>query len=117
MWIDLSALELDHYLDTIFAHRSTAGESPRSIGPLAEFSAILRRHLVPVEPSPAFREALHCRLLAEAKASNAERPVDWPASHRRELILGAALGSVVSVAGLAAWMTRGRLEAKRSERN
>ncbi len=56
----------------------------------------LEEVLVPVEPSPAFVEDLGRRLLAMAR----QRSIRLARRHRRELLIGAALGSLISLAGL-----------------
>lgn len=60
----------------------------------------LQAILIPVQPDPDFRRRLHGDLLLEAQERTAEPQVSLFQQHRRGILIGAALGSLASVAGV-----------------
>ncbi len=57
--------------------------------------------LVPVQPEPDFRRRLHGELILKAQARDLEPQVSVFQQHRKGIIIGALLGSLASVAGVA----------------
>lgn len=65
--------------------------------------------LVPVQPEPDFRRRLHGELILKAQARDLEPQASVFQQHRKGIIIGAVLGSLASVAGVAlAFMLRHR---------
>jgi hypothetical protein len=108
------------YLTTLPEHQDT-------LQPLLALARKVKDALALVEPDPAFHENLRLGLLAAARqqlvsrlslrATQAEgltksqRPVHLFRRHRREILIGAAaLGSVVSVAGIVAYWLHARAD-------
>ncbi|MFN2224918.1 MAG: hypothetical protein ACK2UY_01400 [Anaerolineae bacterium] len=60
----------------------------------------LQAILIPVQPDPDFRRRLHGDLLLEAQERRAEPQVSLFQQHRKGILIGAALGSLASVAGV-----------------
>lgn len=56
--------------------------------------------LVPVQPDPDFRRRLHGELLLKAQDRTEESQVSLFQQHRKGILIGAALGSLASVAGV-----------------
>ncbi|MCL4466126.1 MAG: hypothetical protein M1401_03675 [Chloroflexi bacterium] len=79
---------------------------------LAWLARSLRQALRPVEPEPAFRASLHATLVSSAIP--ARREESWATQHRTELLIGAALGSTLSIAGVVALVLRRRQPARRA---
>ena len=79
---------------------------------LAWLARRLFQALRPVEPSPAFRSALHATLVAEARTRRYDGSSSWTEQHRRELLIGAAVGSTLSLAVVVA-LVRYRRHAHR----
>jgi hypothetical protein len=98
------------YLATLPEHQDT-------LQPLLALARKVKNALAPMEPDPAFCENLRLSLLAAARQRLASRlslraegstksqcPVPLFRRHRKEILIGAAaLGSVVSVAGIVAY--------------
>jgi hypothetical protein len=92
------------YLATLPEHQDT-------LRPLLALARKVKDALALVEPDPAFCENLRLGLLAAARqrlasqlSSKPQRPVHLFRRHRKEILIGAAaLGSVVSVAGIVAY--------------
>jgi hypothetical protein len=93
------------YLATLPEHRDT-------LQPLLAVARKVKDALALVEPDPAFCENLRLGLLAAAlqrlasrlSSTKSQRPVHLFRRHRKEILIGAAaLGSVVSVAGIVAY--------------
>lgn len=61
----------------------------------------LQAILVPVQPDPDFRRRLHGDLLLKAQERAAEPQTSLLQQHRRGILIGAALGSLASVVGVA----------------
>jgi hypothetical protein len=118
-WIEILATHADklnigtneetEYLATLPEHQD-------ALQPLLALARKVKDALAPVEPDPAFRENLRLSLLAAAHqrsvsrlSSKPQRSVDLFRSHRKEILIGAAaLGSVVSVAGIVAYWIHAR---------
>jgi len=80
-------------------------------------SAALRDALAPVNASASFRQHLERDLAALARQKKAPQVVlQRPRSHRRQILIGAAVSSAVSVAGLLAflWHHRARQATQRA---
>ena len=105
------------YLATLPEHQDT-------LQPLLALARKVKDALTPVEPDPAFSENLRRSLLAAARqravyllSSKKDRqPVPLFRRHRKEILIGAAaLGSVVSVAGIVAyWIHTRAAKAQRA---
>ncbi len=119
-WIEILATHADklnagtneetEYLATLPEHRDT-------LQPLLTVAQKVKDALAPVEPDSAFCENLRLSLLAAAHqrstsrlslwaegSTKSQRPVRLFRRHRKEILIGAAaLGSVVSVAGIVAY--------------
>jgi len=87
----------EDYLDLFPAYRS-------ELGPLLRVAERVKAALAPVTPSPEFKVGLKQDLLAAAVRRVEERKVDRRVSflNRRRVLIGAAVGSVLSVAGIIA---------------
>ena len=73
-------------------------------------SAALQEALAPVKPPAAFRQALARDLVALARQKQSPHIIlQRPAGHRREILIGAAVSSAVSVAGLVALLWHHRV--------
>lgn len=57
--------------------------------------------LVPVQPEPDFRRRLHGELILKAQARELAPQAGLLDQHRKGIIIGAVLGSLASVAGVA----------------
>ena len=80
--------------------------------PLLETAEKIKEVLEPVEPAPAFCQSLHEDLLAAGGRKLAKVVPQLARSHRKQILIGAALGSAVSVAGAIAYFIRSRATAK-----
>ena len=98
------------YLATLPEHQDT-------LQPLLALARKVKDALTPVEPDPAFSENLRRSLLAAAhqravhllSSTKSQHPVPLLRRHRKEILIGAAaLGSVVSVAGIVAYWIHAR---------
>jgi hypothetical protein len=99
------------YLATLPEHQDT-------LQPLLVLARKIKDALTPVEPDPAFSENLRRSLLAAAhqravyllSSTKAQHPVPLFRRRRKEILIGAAaLGSVVSVAGIVAYWIHTRV--------
>jgi hypothetical protein len=113
--LNMGTDEEAEYLTTLPEHQDT-------LQPLLALARRVKDALAPVEPDSAFRENLRLSLLAAARQRLASRPSFWAEGstksqrpvhlfrrHRREILIGAAaLGSVVSVAGIVAYWLHAR---------
>ena len=111
--LNAGANEEAEYLATLPKH-------PDALQSLLTLARKAKDALIPVEPDPAFRENLRLSLLAAAHQRAAPRSSQTKSQrhaqpfsrHRKEILIGAAaLGSVVSVAGIVAYLIHTR-EAK-----
>jgi hypothetical protein len=117
--LNAGANEAAEYLATLPAHRDT-------LRPLLALARKVKDALAPVEPAPAFCENLRLSLLAAAHqwsasrlsssqaqaegSTKSQRPVHLFRRHRKRILIGAAaLGSVVSVAGIVAYWIHTRV--------
>lgn len=79
---------------------------------LLRLAGQVRDALVPVRPAPSFRRKLRADLTKLARQRNASNVVvDLPA-RPRELLIGAAIGSAVALAGGIAYLIRVRSQAQ-----
>lgn len=79
------------------------------LGPLLATAERIKGALVPVRPEPAFREDLRKGLMAAVRQRRAQVVVMPQGGRGRDILIGAAaLGSVISVAGLLAHLLRSR---------
>jgi hypothetical protein len=112
---------------------ATLPENQDTVQPLLALARKVKDALAPVEPGPAFCENLRLSLLAAAHQRSAsrlslraepqaegptksQRPTHLFTKHRKEILIGAAaLGSVVSVAGIVAyWIHTRTAKAQRA---
>jgi hypothetical protein len=76
---------------------------------LAELAAELAGVFAPVQPELSFRQRLHDGLLGTMRRRDTMR-IAFPRERRRwALIAGATVGSLVPIAGVAAYIVRSRL--------
>lgn len=101
---------------------ATLPERQDALQSLLALTQKVKDALTPVEPDPAFRENLHLSLLAAAHqrlasrpslraedSTKSQRPIHLFRRHRKEILIGAAaLGSIVSVAGIIAYWIHAR---------
>lgn len=83
---------------------------------LDALAVALQGALAPVKPAPSFRCELGRELAAAARQKKSPRVIlQRPRNYRRDLLIGAAVSSAVSVAGLIAfiWHHRARESAQR----
>lgn len=119
MWNDREVVTLDRYIDHLNGSRS-AGTVSLPLATSVEMVALLhlarklKQYLTPVEPSPQFTQALHTTLVtaASARTHDGYEPEPWPVQHKREILIGAAVGSALSIAGVVAVVLRGRGETR-----
>ena len=114
--LNASLNEGAQYLATLPEHQT--------LRPLLLLAGKVKGALTPVEPDPAFCEDLRLSLLAAAhqqaasrpNSTNSQRSVQLFRRHRKEILIGAAaLGSVVSVAGIVAyWLHTRAAKAQRA---
>lgn len=114
MWQDDDVVALDSYLDRLNALGvgERAPFEPAALRDLALLARRLKAILIPVEPSPLFREALRARLLVAAREQVMKPRPSWPAQHKKGLLIGAAVGSALSLAGIVALLFRLRSLAR-----
>ena len=94
--------EGDAYLAMFPAYRE-------ELSPLLATAGRVKEVLAPVRPEPAFREDLRKGLMAAARQRQAQVVVAPQGGRGRGILIGAAaLGSVISVAGLLAHLLRSR---------
>jgi hypothetical protein len=103
-----SETDADEYAILFPAHRA-------ELAPLLQVAQQIKRVLVPVTPSAEFETGLKRDLLAaalqRAEAESARRPTSL--LYRRRILIGAAIGSAISLAGIvAALLWRGRSTAR-----
>lgn len=96
------------YLDLFPAYQA-------ELAPLLGIADLLHARLVPVTPSPEFvaglKQDLSVAASQRSEAQKRQKQVSFP--HRRAVLIGAAAGSVLSVAGIAtAWLWRRRSMAR-----
>ncbi len=85
--------------------------------PLLRLRQWLNIALAPARPRAEFRAWLKDQLLQQAAQMSQSAPARWPAQlslvpGRRELLIGAALGSVVSLAGLIILLVKWKLSQR-----
>jgi hypothetical protein len=80
----------------------------KELAPLFELAAKIKEALVPLQVSQAFRIALHNDLLAAARGHR--QTGTFFGFSRRNWVIGAALGSAMSIAGVVAYIRRSRAE-------
>jgi hypothetical protein len=80
--------------------------------PLLTIAETVQEALPPVEPAPAFRESLRQRLLVAAQKKAAARNIQLTRPPGRGLLIGAVVGSALSVIGIIALFLRNRAQAK-----
>lgn len=68
---------------------------------LLDLAEALQAILMPVKPDPRFRRRLHGELILAAQEREPEPAPSLFQQHRRGILIGAALGSVASVVGVA----------------
>jgi hypothetical protein len=103
--LNVGTNEEAEYLATLPEHQDT-------LQPLLALARKVKEALTPVEPDPVFSENLRRSLLAAVhqravyllSSTEARHPVPLFRRRRKEILIGAAaLGSVVSVAGIVAY--------------
>jgi len=124
-WIEILATHADKLnagTNEEAAYLATLPEHQDTLEPLLALARKVKDALAPVEPDSAFCENLRLGLLAAARQRSAsqlslraegstkfQRPVHLFRRHRKEILIGAAaLGSVVSVAGIVAYWIHAR---------
>lgn len=113
IWVDDEVNALDRYLDKLYASQSpeplllNVPGRPHLL-PLAQLARHLKRSLTPLEPCPIFRQQLHDRLVAHAAARSHRHRFPWSEQHNKKIVIGAAVGSLVSMAGVLAFVIHWR---------
>ncbi len=95
----------EDYLEMFPAYRS-------ELEPLLTTAEMVQEVLQPVEPPPAFCENLRQGLLVAAQKKAAARQAQPARLPGRGLLIGAAVGSALSVIGLIAYFLRSRAQGK-----
>ena len=126
-WIEILATHADKLnagTNEEAAYLATLPEHQDTLEPLLALARKVKDALAPVEPAPAFCENLRLSLLAAARqrlasplsSTKSQRPTHLFRRHRKEILIGAAaLGSVVSVAGIVAyWIHTRAAKAQRA---
>jgi hypothetical protein len=131
-WIEILATHADRLnagTNEEAAYLATLPERQDTLQPLLALARKVKDALVPVQPDPAFHENLRLSLLAAAHqwsasrlslraegSTKSQRPVHLFRRHRKEILIGAAaVGSVVSVAGIVAyWIHTRAAKAQRA---
>lgn len=119
MWNDKEVTTLDRYVDRLNGSPNP-GVVPLPLAISVEMAALLhlarklKQYLTPVEPSPEFRQTLHTTLVnaASARELHETEHGSWSSQHKREILIGAAVGSALSIAGVVAFVLRGRGETR-----
>jgi hypothetical protein len=87
-------------------------EQRSELGSLLRLAAQVKEALAPVCPSPSFRQQLRTNLTEMARRRKTrDIMVDVP-TRPRELLIGAAIGSAVALAGGIAYLIRVRSHAR-----
>ena len=124
-WIEILATHADKLnagTNEEAAYLATLPEHQDTLEPLLALARKVKDALAPVEPDSAFCENLCLGLLAAARqrlasrlslqaegSTKSQRPVHLFRRHRKEILIGAAaVGSVVSVAGIVAYWIHAR---------
>jgi hypothetical protein len=124
-WIEILATHADKLnagTNEEAAYLATLPEHQDTLEPLLALARKVKDALAPVEPDSAFCENLRLGLLAAAHqrlasrlslqaegSTKSQRPVHLFRRHRKEILIGAAaVGSVVSVAGIVAYWIHAR---------
>ena len=124
-WIEILATHADRLnagTNEEAAYLATLREHQDTLQPLLALARKVKDALAPVEPDSAFCENLRLGLLAAARqrlasrlslraegSTKFQRPVHLFRRHRKEILIGAAaVGSVVSVAGIVAYWIHAR---------
>jgi len=124
-WIEILATHADKLnagTNEEAAYLATLPEHQDTLEPLLALARKVKDALAPVEPDSAFCENLRLGLLAAARqrlasqlslraegSTKSQRPVHLFRRHRKEILIGAAaVGSVVSVAGIVAYWIHAR---------
>ena len=114
-WIEILATHADKLnagVNEEAAYLATLPEHQETLQPLLALARKVKDALAPVEPAPAFCENLRLSLLAAARqrlvsrlsSAKSQRPTYLFRRRRKEILIGAAaVGSVVSVAGIVAY--------------
>jgi len=113
VWDDDEVGALDRYVDLLNGGSTNATMAFLRPG-LLDLARQLKTLLLPVEPTSLFRASLHDQLVAAARASLITPRPSWPSQHRRGLLIGATVGSLLSVAGAVALAVRLRGTPRRA---
>jgi len=109
---------IDRFVDGLVAGREDSAwallSGSAELTALAWLARRLQRALHPVEPASAFRSALHASLVASARRQETQYAPSWAALHKRQLLIGAAVGSTLSLAGVLALVLRRREAGRRA---
>lgn len=109
---------IDRFVDGLIAGREDSAwgllAGSAELTALAWLARRLQRALRPVEPTPAFRAALHASLVASARRQEVEYAPSWAVLHKRHLLIGAAVGSTLSLAGVLAYVLHRREAGRRA---
>ncbi len=86
-------------------------EQKQELTSLLHLAVRVKRALAPVKPEPSYRQRLG-RELVETVHQRVGRELLVMPSPRRELLLGAAIGSAVAVAGGIVYLVRTRIQPR-----
>jgi hypothetical protein len=119
-WIEILSTHADKLnagVNEEAAYLATLPEYQDTLQPLLALARKVKDALAPVEPDSAFCEnlrlsllaAAHQRLASRLSTTKSQRPVHLFRRRRKEILIGAAaVGSVVSVAGIVAYWVHTR---------
>ena len=79
---------------------------------LARLAEEVRSALAPVRPDPAFKHRLASSLTEMAQRRHSQDVLVAPPPARRELIVGAAIGSAVALAGGIVYLVRSHIQTR-----
>ncbi|MBI4320025.1 MAG: hypothetical protein HY675_16160 [Chloroflexi bacterium] len=99
--------QLNGTTDDIVAYLAVFAGYRRELEPLLLLAQRLKAVLVPVEPSPEFRDSLKSQLVLAWHQQRAQSVTETPRD-RRDVLLWAAVGSLVSLAAFVAVYGRSR---------
>jgi hypothetical protein len=84
----------------------------QELGTLLRLAGRVKEALAPVHPSPSFKGKLRADLAEMARYRKSRNVVLEVPSRPRELLIGAAIGSAVALAGGIAYLIRVRSQAR-----
>jgi hypothetical protein len=97
--------EQPDYSSVDLVHSDLSAAQQQQLQSLLQVAAQVKGALTPVQPSPAFKEKLRSDLIELGRRSKTGDVLVEPPTRPKELLIGAAIGSAVALAGgIAYWM-------------